>query len=151
MIAAPLGGVVDIMSLIRTSLLAMSAIFVFAVQLIAPLRAEPATTAPSSPEGSQITFQWDYSCPDGRGCSFNCPGRGGAGHVTKLTIYLGTISLGSGETPSMFYEFSTSEIPRGSGFSINTGLSTLSCQVNGMSLDYSGPPKRRPSGTTAAK
>jgi hypothetical protein len=142
------------MSLIRPSLLAVSAIFILAAQLICPLRAqgvEPATIAPPFPEGSQITFQWDYSCRDGRGCSFNCPGRGGAGHVTKLTIYLGTISLGSAQTPYMFYEFATSESPRGSGFSVNSGLSTLSCQVNGMSLDYSGPPKRRSSGPTAAK
>lgn len=144
----------DVMSLIRTSLLAVSAIFLLAAQLICPLRAqgvEPATTALPFPESSQITFQWDYSCRDGRGCSFNCPGRGGAGHVTKLTIYMGTIPLGSEQTPFMFYEFSTSEIPRGSGFSINAGLSTLSCQVNGMSLDYSGPPTRRPIGPTAEK
>jgi len=40
----------------------------------------------------------------------------------------------------MFYEFSTMEIARGNGFSIAAGLGTLSCQVVGMKLDYSGPP-----------
>jgi len=33
------------------------------------------------------------------------------------------------------------EIQRGNGFSIDTGLGTLACQVNGMMLLYSGPPK----------
>ena len=41
----------------------------------------------------------------------------------------------------IFYEFSTVEIPRANGFSLTTGISTLSCQVNGMNLDYSGPPR----------
>jgi hypothetical protein len=55
---------------------------------------------------------------------------------------LGTISFGDQETPSVFYEFSTIEIPRGTGFAFAAGLSTLSCQVNGMTLDYSGAFKR---------
>ena len=38
----------------------------------------------------------------------------------------------------MFYEFSTAQIPRANGFSLTTGISTISCQVNGMELDYSG-------------
>ena len=33
------------------------------------------------------------------------------------------------------------QIPRANGFSLTTGISTLSCQVNGMDLDYSGPRK----------
>jgi hypothetical protein len=92
------------------------------------------------PRDSQITFQWNYSCPNSRGCSFVCPGKGGADHVTKLDIYLGTIPVGDQRTPAIFYNFSTYEIPRGNGFTLNTGLGTISCQVNGMSLDYSGPP-----------
>ena len=35
----------------------------------------------------------------------------------------------------------TVQIPRANGFSLTTGISTLSCQVNGMDLDYSGPRK----------
>jgi hypothetical protein len=97
---------------------------------------------PPYPGGADITFQWDYSCPTGKACSFSCPGAGGASSVTKLSIYLGTIPVGSTQNAeAVFYEFSTRDIPRGNGFSINTGISTLSCQVNGMKLDYSGPPK----------
>ena len=102
---------------------------------------EPTQTGPTVPAGSNITFQWNYSCLSGKDCSFSCPGSGGASHVTKLIIYLGTISVGSNQDPAVFYEFSTREIPRANGFSISAGLSTLSCQVNGMTLDYSGPPK----------
>jgi hypothetical protein len=98
-------------------------------------------TAPNAPTGSDITFQWNYSCLSGKDCSFNCPGSGGASHVTKLTINLGTIPVGSNQALALFYDFSTREIPRANGFSISTALSTLSCQVNGMTLDYSGPPK----------
>jgi len=99
-------------------------------------KAEP---GPPFPSGADITFQWIYSCANSRSCSFSCPGLGGASHVTKLTIYLGTIPLGSKQdVPAVFYDFSTLEIPRGNGFSISTGLGTLSCQVNGMALDYSG-------------
>ena len=61
--------------------------------------------------------------------------------MTKLTIYLGSISLGSKDTPAIFYDFVTTEIPHGSGFNVSTGLNSLSCQVNGLILDYSGPAK----------
>jgi hypothetical protein len=94
------------------------------------------------PGTSDITFQWNYSCPSDKGCSFDCPGSGGASSVTKLTVYLGTIPISRTQNfPAVFYEFSAREIPRGHGFSVSTGLGTLSCQVNGMTLDYSGPLK----------
>ena len=104
-------------------------------------KAEPLAPGPPFPGGSNITFQWDYSCLSGRDCSFSCPGSGGASHVTKLIIYLGTIPVGNNQDPAVFYDFSTREIPRANGFSISTGLSSLSCQINGMTLDYSGPLK----------
>jgi hypothetical protein len=66
----------------------------------------------------------------------------GADHVTKLTIYLGTMPFGNRDAPVLFYEFSTRERPNSSGFSINAGLSATSCQVNGLTLDYSGRPPR---------
>jgi hypothetical protein len=89
-----------------------------------------------------MAFEWQYSCPNGRGCSFNCPGSGNAANVTKLAIHLGTIPLGGTQKAvGIFYEFSTMEIPRANGFSITTGISTLSCQVQGMNLNYSGPPR----------
>jgi hypothetical protein len=97
---------------------------------------------PPFPGASEVAFEWQYSCANGKGCSFNCPGSGGAANVTKLAIHLETIPLsGSQRAVGIFYEFSTMEIPRANGFSITTGISTLSCQVNGMNLDYSGPPK----------
>ena len=64
--------------------------------------------------------------------------------MTKLTLQLGSIPLGGDQKEKafgIFYKFSTVQIPRANGFSITTGISTLSCQVNGMDLDYSGPRK----------
>jgi len=107
-------------------------------------KTEPTEAGPPYPATSKMTFQWDYSCPSGRDCSFFCPGGGGGGasHVTKLRMYLGTIPAGSSQNaPAVVYDFSTVEIPQASGFIISAGLSTLACQVNGMKLDYSGPPK----------
>jgi hypothetical protein len=104
----------------------------------------PIETTPPLPGTLQKTFQWDCTCPGGRACSFICQGRGGASasHVIKLNRYLGTIPFDSNQnTPAVFYDFSTIEIPHASGFIISVGLSTLACQVNGMTLDYSGPPK----------
>jgi hypothetical protein len=98
---------------------------------------------PFLPATSKMTFQWDYSCPGGRNCSFICSGAGErAAHVIRLRIYLGSIPVDSNQnTPAVFYDFSTMEIPKANGFIISAGLSTLSCQVSGMTLDYSGPPK----------
>jgi hypothetical protein len=93
---------------------------------------------------SKWTIRWDYSCPSGTSCSFVCPTARETGltsHVLKLRVYLGTISAdGSQTVPALFYEFNTREYPHGSGFGIGSGLTTLSCQVNGMTLDYSGGP-----------
>jgi hypothetical protein len=105
---------------------------------------EPRTGGPPYPSGSEITFQWNYSCPSVTNCSFFCTGTGGVSHASKLVIYLGTIPIGGEQSgPAMLYEFSTREIPRGNGFIVSTGISTLSCQVNGFALDYSGPPTER--------
>src|SRR5215204_3125805 len=91
---------------------------------------------------SEVAFEWQYSCINGKACSFNCPGSGGASNVTKLTLQLGTIPLaGDQKAFGVFYKFSTMQIPYANGFSLTTGISTLSCQVNGMDLDYSGPRK----------
>jgi hypothetical protein len=119
------------------------AVLSLAGYLVDPSLAQGQSPGPSPdyPRDSEITFQWDYSCPS-TVCSFSCPGQGGASHVRKLTIYLGTIPVGSlRNTPAMIYNFSTVETPSGNGFVVSTGLSALSCQVNGMTLDYSGPPK----------
>ena len=97
---------------------------------------------PPYPSRSEIAFEWQYSCPGGRGCSFDC-GSGGANNVTKLAIHLMTIRLGTQDVGGIFYEYSTVAIPRANGFKITTGISTLSCQVSGMNLDYSGSPKNK--------
>jgi len=117
----------------------------FTALLANPLKAQdkmgPNASGPTYPGGSDITYQWDYSCPGGAECSFTC-GSGGASHVTTLGIYLGTMPVGTDQKNStLFYEFTTRELRRGSGFSVNAGLSTLQCQVNGLTVDYSGPPR----------
>ncbi len=105
---------------------------------------------PPYPGESRIAFEWNYSCPSSKGCSFICAGGGVAYHVTKLDVYLGTLPVGADQrVPAIFYNFSTLEFPRANGFSISTGVGTISCQVNGMSLDYSGPPPTRDPALTA--
>jgi hypothetical protein len=111
--------------------------------LVQSLNAQDGKRLEEGPLGaSQVSFEWQYSCPGGRACSFTCPGSGGASNVTKLTLQLGSIPLGDNQRAfGVFYKFSTVQIPRANGFSLTTGISTLSCQVNGMDLDYSGPRK----------
>ena len=110
--------------------------------------AQPPTPAPPYLSGAEITSQFSYSCRCETACSFICPGGvgGGADHVTKWTIYLGTMPLGNDQNaPALFYEFSTRQISNPSGFSISAGLSSLSCQVNGLRLISIGRlPLRRP-------
>jgi hypothetical protein len=135
------------------------AISVFAVAA-ATQSAEP---VPPGPEDSDL--EWIYSCRTSKGCAFSCPtGTGGAAaatgqaatatgramgttggtmaatHVTKLTIHLRRLRFGNEQPLAIFYDYSTMEVPSGSGFAINSALGTLSCQVNGMTLDYFGPP-----------
>jgi hypothetical protein len=100
--------------------------------------AESATSGGRDADGS---LEWIYSCPTSKGCAFTCPGTGVASHVTKLNIQLRRLRIDNESALALFYDYSTMEVPSGNGFSINTGLGTLSCQVNGMTLDYFGPPK----------
>jgi hypothetical protein len=125
------------------------AVLFFACQLTNSSLAQNKTALPDAnppyPPEAQITFQWNYTCQHNSGaCSFRCPGVGEARAVRTLDIYLGTIPTGKDQrSPALFYNFSTDFIPRSNGFSITAGISVLSCQVNGMNLDYSGPPKDR--------
>jgi hypothetical protein len=100
--------------------------------------AEPVT--PGVPD-QEASLEWIYSCPSSKGCAFSCPGAGAATHVTKLTIHLRRLRIDNEQALALFYDYSTMEFPSGSGFSISAGLGTISCQVNGMTLDYMGPPK----------
>lgn len=121
-----------------------TAVFIFLSVSVASAQNDP--DEPAFPF-LKWTFRWDYSCPAGTACSFICPaGRetGLTSHLIKLRLYLGTVSGdGSQTAPAVFYEFSTREFPHGSGFSIGSGFAALSCQVNGMTSDYSGPPKSK--------
>jgi hypothetical protein len=132
---------------VASSHLRLSVALLFAVQLMNPSWAqigESQVTKPSYPDGFEITNQWDYSCRR-TACSFNCPGQVAANQVTRLTIYLGTIPFDNrGNSPALFYEFAT-RYTSGNGFIISAGLSTFSCHVNGMTIDYSGPPRSRKS------
>ena len=104
---------------------------------------------PLYPDEAQITFQWNYACPASRPCTFVCRGAGGGGgsdHVTRLDIYLGTLPLNGVQeerAAAIFYDFSSREFPHSSGFAISTGINSLSCQVNGMILNHSGPPPKK--------
>ena len=101
---------------------------------------------PLYPAEAEITFQWNYACPIDKPCTFICRGAGGASgsdHVTRLDIYLGTLPLNSDQqqrAAAIFYEFSSREFAHSHGFAISTGINSLSCQINGMMLNYSGPP-----------
>ena len=102
---------------------------------VTPLWAQ-GSKRPIYPKGFDVTIEWQYSCPDGKGCSFNCPGSGGANNVTKLSIFLGSVPIGKNENSAgVFYEFTSTQTPRGSGFAVTTGIGTLACQVQGMTLD----------------
>ena len=103
-------------------------------------KAEPTQTGPHFPFTRTI-FQWEYSCQGGEACSFICPG-GVQTQVTKVRLYLGAVSIdGSQNIPAVYYEYNSRQFPQGSGFGISNGVSTLYCQMSGMTLDYYGPPK----------
>jgi hypothetical protein len=97
----------------------------------------------SFPPGTEITFQWSYTCRDGKPCAFSC---GSADRVKALTMYLGTIPVGNNQRNSViFYFYSTATVPYSDGFRISGGpASTLSCDTSGMTLDYAGPPTGTP-------
>jgi hypothetical protein len=106
-------------------------------------RVAPALPNQTYPAGSEITFEWVYSCRNTRPCSFSCAGSGSANGVTALQIYLGTTPLGSNpKSPAIFYFYSTVTVAYNNGFRISTGIQgALACDVIGMTLDYSGPPR----------
>jgi hypothetical protein len=105
-------------------------------------RADAASPVPPNfafPMGAEITYQWNYTCRTSKPCGFSC---GSVNNVKALTLYLGTIPVGNTQKTSViFYFYSTTTIPRNDGFQITGGpASTLSCNITGMTLDYSGPP-----------
>ena len=75
----------------------------------------PNSEHPPYPDTTLIKFQWNYSCPTHKGCSFSCPGGGGADHVTKLDVYLGGI-FDATDGLALFYSFATEYVSSGTGF-----------------------------------
>jgi len=67
-------------------------------------------------------------------------GGAGASRVLKLDIYLGKIP-GEADSHALYYSFATEYSPTAYGFSLGGQLTSLACQIVGMRLDYSGPPK----------
>jgi hypothetical protein len=96
------------------------------------------------PDDAQVTYHWSYSCPNRGGCTFLCPGAGmggaGASRVKRLDIYLGKIP-GDADSHALYYSFATEYSPTAYGFALGGKLTSLACQIVGMTLDYSGPPK----------
>jgi hypothetical protein len=106
-------------------------------------RVIPPTSFQAYPAGSEITFEWVYSCATTRPCSFSCAGPGSAKWRNISANLPGTTPLGSNpKSPAIFYVYFTVTIPYNTGFRISTGIQgTLACDVVGMTLDYSGPPR----------
>jgi hypothetical protein len=132
------------MRLIMIYLVVLAGAGGLAEAVVAEDRVIPPAPFQAYPAGSEITFEWVYSCRgNARPCSFSCAGSGSANGVTALQIYLGTTPLGSNpKAPAMFYFYSTATVPYNTGFRISTGLQgALGCDVVGMTLDYSGPPR----------
>jgi len=76
-----------------------------------PLWAQ-ANKRPIYPKGFEVTTDWQYSCPEGKGCSFNCPGSGGANNVTRLSIFLGSVPIGRMKILPVFFMSSLVRKPR---------------------------------------
>ena len=55
----------------------LAAALLVAGPLVGPLRAQD-----GKPAGFEVALEWRYSCPNGKGCSFSCPGQGGPSGVT---------------------------------------------------------------------
>ena len=121
--------------MVSKRILALFLAVVAALAPVTPLWAQD-SKRPIYPKGFEVTIDWQYSCRDGKGCSFNCLGSG-ANNVAKLSIFLGSVPIGKNENSAgVFYEFTSTQLPHGgSGFAVTTGIGTLACQVQGMTLD----------------
>ena len=124
--------------------LSLSAVLVTAVLAQPRPETAPGNTPKPSPKmpfppGVRV-FQWEYTCPNGDGseCSIKCGAEKRS--VVSFQLVLGTISLVAQETPAYFYAGTTQD----AGPSFFSGFSQtrdFSCEVSGMRLSYSGPPR----------
>jgi len=117
----------------------------------------PATNPPAStvllpeppnqlfPSTFKPSFQWNYVCPRenaAAGCSLACPPNAAIGSVMAAQVWLGTNDLGNASIPAVYYYFAYfngRERLAGNGFVHSPR--NLSCQVVGLNVSYSGPPK----------
>jgi hypothetical protein len=83
-------------------ILALFLAVVAALASVPPLWAQD-SKRPIYSKGFEVTTDWQYSCSDGKGCSFNCPGSGGANNVTKLSIFLGSVPIGKMKILPVFF------------------------------------------------
>jgi hypothetical protein len=97
------------------------------------------------PSTFKPSFQWSYVCPRenaAAGCSLACVPNAAISSVVAAQIWLGTNDLGNASMPAIYYYFiyfNGRERLAGAGFAHSTR--NLSCQVVGMKVSYSGPPK----------
>jgi hypothetical protein len=101
-----------------------------------PNRPFPSTVHPS--------FQWNYVClrEYASGCSFSCPPNPVIGSVAAAQVWLGTSDFGNEPIPAIYYYFTyfnSREKMVGAG--LIHSPRNLSCQVLGLKVSYSGPPK----------
>jgi hypothetical protein len=52
--------------------LVLGAALLVSGQLVGSLRAQDGKRDPPYPNGSEVAFEWQYSCTNGKGCSFDC-------------------------------------------------------------------------------
>ena len=97
------------------------------------------------PSTFKPSFQWSYICAResaAAGCSLACVPNAAISSVVAAQIWLGTNDLSNASMPAIFYYFiyfNGRERLTGTGFVHSTR--NLSCQVVGMKVSYSGPPK----------
>jgi hypothetical protein len=104
-----------------------------------PVNAPKLTPKMPFPPGVRAV-QWEYACPNGDGseCSIKCGAEKRS--VVSFQLALGSISIVGQEIPAYFYAGTTND----GGASSFSGFSQerdFSCEVSGMRLSYSGPPR----------
>ena len=120
----------------------------WAQERAAPL--DPYSEPRPYPDDAHITVELHMSNPR---LLIECRGTGAASRVTKLDIYL--IYLGKipnePDSHALYYSFSTEYAQQATGFALGGKLTPLTCQMIGLRLDYSGPPKGNASLTSQKK
>jgi hypothetical protein len=113
----------------------------------APTNTVPLPEPPNQlfPSTFKPSFQWNYVCPRenaAAGCSLACSPNAAIGSVMAAQIWQGINDLGNAPMPAIYYYFAYfngREKLVGAGFAQSTR--NLSCQVVGLNVSYSGPPK----------